>query len=137
MAQVGLDRDQLDVPMVVRILLKDRYVIDNKRKLWEILDIPYADIKAAEGHCSTDVSTIEDLFTRMLHIWVSRTNGSLMDLISVLNDNGFTRSAGEYNNFDFEWINLLRDYHALFQFVLYQIIFDTIMRRLLFDFNAS
>jgi hypothetical protein len=109
----ALDRDQLDVPRVVRVLLKDRYLVKKRRSLWESLDIPFADFDPAEFHCNTGGRTIEDLFTTMIHIWVSRTNGSLTDLIRVLNDNGFSQSAGEYDNVDFDSPNLLRDYHAL------------------------
>jgi hypothetical protein len=109
----ALDRDQLDVPRVVRVLLEDHYLVKNRRTLWEILCIPFADFEQAEVDCNTGVRTIEDLFRTMIRIWVSRTNGSLTDLIRVLNDNGFSRSAGEYDNVDFDSPNLLRDSHAL------------------------
>jgi hypothetical protein len=86
--------DQLDVQKVVRLLLKDRYLIDNRGLLWEILDIPYADVKAAEDQYRADLITLYGLFTKNMHTWKSKTSGSLKDLWEILSKNGFKTSAG-------------------------------------------
>jgi hypothetical protein len=88
------DRDQLDVMNVVGLLLQDSYVIDNKGQAWRVLDIPYAQVKAAEDQYLSGTITMEDLFTRMISCWKSKTSGNQNDLCDILNENGFKTSAG-------------------------------------------
>jgi hypothetical protein len=86
--------DQLDMQEAVRLLLQDCTVIDNRGHVWRILDIPYAEVKAAEDLCRCGTITIRDLFTNMISSWKSKTNGSWKDLCDILNENGFKTSAG-------------------------------------------
>jgi hypothetical protein len=88
------DCEQLDVHEVVGLLMQDSYVIDNKGQAWRILDIPYSQVKAAEDQYRSGAITIEDLFTKMISCWKSKTSGSQKDLSDILNENGFGTSAG-------------------------------------------
>jgi ribosomal protein S3AE len=84
--------DELDelVRRIVEVLLQDRTLIDNKSQLREILKIPYA-----ENQCRIDQSTNRDLFTNMIHSWMSRSNGSTKDLCDILIANGYKMTAGK------------------------------------------
>jgi hypothetical protein len=88
------DCDQLDVQKVVGLLMQDSYVIDNRGQAWKVLDIPYSQVKAAEDQYRSGTITIEDLFTKMISAWKSKTSGSQKDLCDILNENGFGTSAG-------------------------------------------
>jgi hypothetical protein len=88
------DCDRFDVQKVVRLLSQDCTVIDNKGHVWRILDIPYAQVKAAEDQYRCGTITIEDLFVKLISSWKSKTNGSEKELRDILNQNGFKTSAG-------------------------------------------
>jgi hypothetical protein len=89
------DCDQLDVQKVVEVLTKDAHLINHKSRLWRILNISPADVKAAEDQCSFGIITIEDLLTKMMSAWKSKTNGTPKHLCDILNANEFTLSADE------------------------------------------
>jgi hypothetical protein len=86
--------DQLDVQKVVRLLLEDRYLIDNRDRLWQILDLSYGDVKAAEDQYRAGLITLCGLFTKNIHTWKSKKNGSMKDLCKILIKDGFKTSAG-------------------------------------------
>jgi hypothetical protein len=88
------DFDQLDGQKVVGLLMQDCTVIDNKGQAWRILDIQYAQVKAAKDQYRSGAITIDDLFTKMISSWKSKTSGSQKDLCDILNENGFGTSAG-------------------------------------------
>jgi hypothetical protein len=89
------EQDRLELQRVVQVLLQDRILIDKKSEVWEILVIPYADVKEAEDQYRCGLITIRSLFTKMISTWKSQTNRSSMDLCTILNDYGFKLSAGK------------------------------------------
>jgi hypothetical protein len=94
------ENDQLNLQMIVRVLLRERILIDRNSQLWEILTISYADIKTAEDQYRAGLINIGDLFTKMISSWKSKTNGSPKDLYDILIENGFKTAAGKlHDNF--------------------------------------
>jgi hypothetical protein len=89
------DHDQLDLHRTVGVLVQDHILIDKRRQLREILDVPYGDFKAADDQYLLSIITINDLFTEMISSWKSRKNGSTKDLCDILEENGFQLAAGK------------------------------------------
>jgi hypothetical protein len=75
--------------------LEDPYLIDERGKVWIILEIPYAVVKEAEEQYRRGVITSHGLFTKMINAWKSITKGNPEELCDILEGNGFKLSAGK------------------------------------------
>jgi hypothetical protein len=95
------ESDKLDVQKVVRLLLKNPYLIGNRGRLWDILDIPCAEVISAEEKYRADLITMYGLFTKIINIWKSNTSGTPEELCAILIENQFKTSAGNLKIFEF------------------------------------
>ncbi len=91
----------VSIPDVIEVLENDSYVLEQKRKIASILEIPRAESQQIFQHYNNGVFTAYDVFLEFLIIWVGRQglkNATVGSLSTLLEKSGFKAAAGTKNS---------------------------------------
>ncbi len=87
----------VSIPDVIEVLENEDYIVKQKSKIANILEIPSAQSQQIFQHYNTGVFTAYDVFREFLIIWVGRQgleNSTVGSLSTLLKQNGFRAAAG-------------------------------------------
>jgi hypothetical protein len=90
----------VSIANVANVLENEPYILKQKSKIANILEIPPAESQQIFQHYNTGVFTAYDVFRDFLIIWVGRqdlSRATIGSLAILLEQNGFRAAAGNVN----------------------------------------